>query len=195
SGAGRTGKMWAIQHWDVEPDILLTAKGIGSGMPVGAMVARADLMTWGPGAHGSTYGGNPVALAALMETVRLLEGGLIANAQIRGREIMDGLAPLRDRFPGIVRDVRGKGLMLGVEFDTSEHAEEVQWACFERGLLVLECGKSSVRMSPALTVSADEMDTALRIFGEAVARVAGHGGDVLLDVVEAGALHEVEAAG
>ena len=80
SGAGRTGKMWAIQHWDVEPDILLTAKGIGSGMPVGAMIAKSDVMTWGPGAHGTTYGGNPVALAALLETIKLLEGGLIANA-------------------------------------------------------------------------------------------------------------------
>ena len=85
--------------------------------------------------------------------------------------------------------------MLGVEFDTGEHAEEVQWACFERGLLVLECGKSSVRMSPALTVSAEEMDTALRIFAEAVAQVAAHGSEILADVAEAGALHEVEAAG
>ena len=100
SGAGRTGKMWAIQHWDVEPDILLTAKGIASGMPIGAMIAKADVMSWGPGAHGSTYGGNPVALAALMETVRLLEGGLIANAQIRGREIMDGLRAAPRPVPG-----------------------------------------------------------------------------------------------
>ena len=196
SGAGRTGKMWAIEHWGVKPDILLTAKGIASGMPLGAMIARADLLEkWGPGAHGSTYGGNPVACAAALATIDLLEGGLIANATERGAQAQAGLAPLRDRFPALVRDVRGKGLMLGVEFDTAEHAEEVQWACFERGLLVLECGKSSVRMSPALTVSADEMDTALRIFAEAVAQVAGHGSDVLLEVVEAGALHEVEAAG
>jgi 4-aminobutyrate aminotransferase len=196
SGAGRTGKMWAVDHWGVKPDILLSAKGIASGMPLGAMIARADLLeAWGPGAHGSTYGGNPVACAAALATIDLLEHGLIANAAERGIQAQAGLAPLKDRFPALIRDVRGKGLMLGVEFDTAEHAEEVQWACFERGLLVLECGKSSVRMSPALTVSAAEMDTALRIFAEAVAQVSGHGMDVLLEVVEAGALHEVEAAG
>ncbi len=100
-----------------------------------------------------------------------------------------------DRYPALIGDVRGKGLMIGVEFDTGEHAEEVQWACFERGLLVLECGRLSVRMSPPLTVSEAEMATGLRIFGEAVAAVAGHGPEILAEVVEAGALHEVEAAG
>ncbi|MGZ9277401.1 MAG: aminotransferase class III-fold pyridoxal phosphate-dependent enzyme [Candidatus Limnocylindrales bacterium] len=196
SGAGRTGTMWAIDHWGVKPDILLTAKGIASGMPLGAMVARAPLLeTWGPGAHGSTYGGNPVACAAALATVELLESGLIDNAVVRGAQAQAGLRPLIDRFAGLIRDVRGKGLMLGVEFDTAEHAEEVQWAAFERGLLVLECGKSSVRMSPALTVSEAEMRTALRIFGEAVAQVAGHGPEVLAEVKAAGALHEVEAAG
>ena len=196
SGAGRTGKMWAVEHWGVKPDILLTAKGIASGMPLGAMVARADLLeAWGPGAHGSTYGGNPVACAAALATIDLLEGGLIHNAAERGEQALSGLRPLIDCFDGLVTDVRGKGLMLGVEFDTAEHAEEVQWACFERGLLVLECGKSSVRMSPALTVSAAEMTTALRIFSEAVAHVAGHGAEVLAEVTQAGALHEVEAAG
>jgi 4-aminobutyrate aminotransferase len=196
SGAGRTGKMWAIDHWGVKPDILLTAKGIASGMTLGAMIARADLLeTWGPGAHGSTYGGNPVSCAAALATLDLLEGGLIDNAATRGEQALAGLRPLIDRFDGLVTDVRGKGLMLGVEFDTAEHAEEVQWACFERGLLVLECGKSSVRMSPPLIVSEAEMVTALRIFTEAVAHVAGHGEEVLADVTEAGALHEVEAAG
>jgi 4-aminobutyrate aminotransferase len=174
SGAGRTGKMWAIQHWDVEPDILLTAKGIGSGMPVGAMIAREAVMTWGPGAHGSTYGGNPVSLAALMETIRLLEGGLIANAGIRGREIMDGLRPLVDRFPGIVRDVRGKGLMIGIQFDSSETGDAVQMQAFDRGLLVLEAGDDCVRMSPPLVVSQSEAATAVRIFIEAVAHVVTH---------------------
>jgi 4-aminobutyrate aminotransferase len=196
SGAGRTGAMWAIEHWGVQPDILLTAKGIASGMPISAMVARADLLeAWGAGAHGSTYGGNPVACAAALATIDLLEGGLIANAATRGEQALAGLRPIAERFDGLVRDVRGKGLMLGVEFDTAEHAEEVQWACFERGLLVLECGKSSVRMSPALTVSEAEMATALRIFGEAVARVAGHGDEILAEVEAAEALHEVEAAG
>ena len=124
-------------------------------MPLGAMVARAELLeAWGPGAHGSTYGGNPVACAAALATIELLEGGLVDNAAAP-RRAGAGRARGRcvDRFAGLVRDVRGKGLMLGIEFDTAEHAEEVQWACFERGLLVLECGKSSVRMSPALTVS------------------------------------------
>jgi 4-aminobutyrate aminotransferase len=174
SGAGRTGKMWAIQHWDVEPDILLTAKGIGSGMPVGAMIARAEVMSWGPGAHGSTYGGNPVSLAALMETIRLLEGGLIANAGIRGREIMDGLRPLVDRYPGLVKDVRGKGLMIGIQFDSGVTADAVQMQAFDRGLLVLEAGDDCVRMSPPLVVSQSEAATAVRIFAESVAHVAAN---------------------
>ena len=174
SGAGRTGKMWAIQHWDTEPDILLTAKGIGSGMPVGAMIARDEVMSWGPGAHGSTYGGNPVSLAALMETIRLLEGGLIANAGIRGREIMDGLRPLVEQFPGIVRDVRGKGLMIGIQFDSAETGDAVQMQAFDRGLLVLEAGDDCVRMSPPLVVSQSEAATAVRIFSEAVAHVVSH---------------------
>jgi 4-aminobutyrate aminotransferase and related aminotransferases len=196
SGAGRTGKMWAIEHWGVEPDILLTAKGIASGMPLGGMVARAQLFeAWGAGAHGSTYGGNPVACAAALATIELLEGGLMENATDRGAQAMAELRPLQERYPMLVQDVRGKGLMIGVEFDTGEHAEEVQWACFERGLLVLECGKSSVRMSPALTVTRSEMDTALRIFVEAVETVAGDGAEIIAEVAAAGALHEVEAAG
>src|SRR3954452_1785153 len=189
SGAGRTGKMWAVDHWGVEPDILLTAKGIASGMTLGAMVAKAELLeAWGPGADGSTYGGRPVACAAALATIELLEGGLIDNGAARGEQAMAGLTPLMEQFDGLVLDVRGKGLMLGIEFDTAKHAEQVQWACFERGLLVLECGKTSVRMSPALTVSEDEMVTALRIFGEAVAAVAGNEPRIP-------ALHEVEAAG
>ena len=196
SGAGRTGTMWAVEHWGVRPDILLTAKGIASGMPLSAMIARRDLMeAWGPGAHGSTYGGNPVSCAAALATIDLLEGGLIANAAERGTQAQAGLRPLVGQFDGLVRDVRGIGLMIGVELDTAEHAEEVQWACFERGLLVLECGKSSVRLSPALIISEAQMATALRIFREAVAVVAGQGDEVLAEVVQAGALHEVEAAG
>ncbi len=174
SGAGRTGKMWAVQHWDVEPDILLTAKGIGSGMPVGAMIARAELMTWGPGAHGSTYGGNPVALAATLETIRLLENGLIANAAIRGREIQDALRPLLTRHPALVKDVRGKGLMIGIQFDSGETAEAVQMRAFDQGLLVLEAGDDCVRMSPPLVVSQAEAATAVRIFSESVDHVAAH---------------------
>jgi len=176
SGAGRTGKMWAIEHFGVEPDILLTAKGIASGMPIGAMIAKAEIMSWGPGAHGSTYGGNPVALAAMMETMALLEEGLIENAAERGDQAQQGLRPLLERFPDLVRDVRGKGLMVGIQFDSGETAGAVQMQAFERGLLVLEAGDDCVRMSPPLVVTAAEMATAIRIFSESVAAVAGRPG-------------------
>jgi 4-aminobutyrate aminotransferase len=160
------------------------------------MIARKDLMeAWGPGAHGSTYGGNPVACAAGLVTIDLLEGGLIANAAARGEQAMTGLRPLVDRFDGLVSDVRGLGLMIGVEFDTAEHAEEIQWACFERGLLVLECGASSVRLSPPLTVSEAEMATAIRILTEAVAVVAGDEAATLRAAEDAGAMTGIEAAG
>ena len=176
SGAGRTGKMWAIEHFGVEPDILLTAKGIASGMPIGAMIARAEVMSWGPGAHGSTYGGNPVALAALMETMALLEEGLIENAGARGDQAFRGLRPLLERHPELVRDVRGKGLMIGVQLASGEVADAVQAEAFQRGLLVLEAGDDCVRMSPPLVVTAEEMATAIRIFSESVAAVAGRAG-------------------
>jgi 4-aminobutyrate aminotransferase len=196
SGAGRTGKMWAVEHWDVKPDIVLSAKGIASGMPLAALIARADLLeTWGPGAHGSTYGGNPVACAAALATIELLEHGLVDNAAARGAQALVALRSLRDRYPGLVTDVRGLGLMIGVEFDTGQHAEEVQWAAFERGLLVLECGRTSVRLSPPLTVTEAEMTTGLQILEAAVTAVAGHEAEILAEVTEAGALHEVEAAG
>jgi 4-aminobutyrate aminotransferase len=195
SGAGRTGRMWAVDHEDVKPDILLTAKGIGSGMPIGAMVARAELLeSWSAGHHGSTYGGNPIACAAALATMDLLEGGLVDNAADRGRQALTGLRPLAERYPGLVTEVRGRGLMLGIEFDTAAHAEEVQWVAFQNGLLVLECGRSTVRMCPPLTVSAAEMDTALKIFSEAVASVAGEHGEVLAAASAAGAINEVEAA-
>jgi 4-aminobutyrate aminotransferase len=185
TGAGRTGKMWAIQHFGVEPDIVLTAKGIASGMPIGAMIARAELMSWGPGAHGSTYGGNPVALAALMETIRLLEEGLIANAATRGEEAMRGLRPLLEYYPGLVRDVRGKGLMIGIQFDSGETAEAVQMQAFARGLLVLEAGDDCVRMSPALVASQAEIATGVRIFTASVAHVAAHRAEDVAEVEEA----------
>jgi 4-aminobutyrate aminotransferase len=174
SGAGRTGKMWALEHWGVEPDILLTAKGIASGMPIGAMIAKSSVMDWTAGTHGSTYGGNPVALAAMMATVDLLEDGLIANAAERGDQGLRALRPLVEHFPDLVRDVRGKGLMIGIQFDSGDTAEAVQMQAFDRGLLVLEAGDDCVRMSPPLVVTAEEMATAVRIFTESVAHVAGH---------------------
>ena len=185
SGAGRTGKMWAIEHFGVEPDILLTAKGIASGMPIGAMIARAEVMDWTTGAHGSTYGGNPVALAAMMATIDLLEEGLMVNAAERGEQGLRDLRPLLERFPDLVRDVRGKGLMIGIQFDSGETAEAVQMQAFDRGLLVLEAGDDCVRMSPPLVVTADEMATAIRIFTESVAHVAAN---------RAAAVAEVETA-
>ena len=176
SGAGRTGKMFAVEHWNVEPDILLVAKGIASGMPLGAMVARAEIMeSWGIGAHGSTYGGNPVACAAALATIELLEGGLVANAAERGEQAMAGLRAIQARLPESVLDVRGLGLMIGIEFVDPKFAEDVQWACFQRGLLVLECGKQTVRMCPPLVACASDIETGVRIFGEAVAAVATHG--------------------
>jgi 4-aminobutyrate aminotransferase len=173
SGAGRTGKMWAIQNWNVEPDIVATAKGIASGMPLGAFIARDSLMTkWGPGAHGTTYGGNPLACAAALETVKLLEGGLMANATARGDELLAGLRALQARFPNVIRDVRGIGLMIGIEFDSHERAAAVEWASFQRGLLVLEAGQTVVRVSPPLVLTAPQAATGLRLLGEAVADAA-----------------------
>ena len=189
--------MWAVEHWGVEPDILLTAKGIACGMPLGAMVARPSCSRrWGPGAHGSTYGGNPVACAAALATIELLEGGLVDNAR-EPRRAGAGRACGRsvDRYDGLVRDVRGKGLMLGVEFDTARARRGGPV-----GLLRARPARPRVRqVEPSgcrrpLTVSEAEMATALRIFGEAVAVVAGHGRGPR-GGREAGALHEVEAAG
>ncbi len=186
SGAGRSGKMWAIEHFGVEPDMVLTAKGIASGMPIGAVIAKADVMSWSTGSHGSTYGGNPVALAAMMETISLLEDGLIDNAAERGEQGLRELQPLVELYPNLVRDVRGKGLMIGIQFDSGDTAEAVQMQAFHRGLLVLEAGDDCVRMSPPLVVTAEEMTTAVRIFTQAIAHVAGH---------RAEDIEEVEAAG
>jgi 4-aminobutyrate aminotransferase len=196
SGAGRTGKMWAVEHWGVEPDILLVAKGIASGMPLGALVARAEIMeSWGVGAHGSTYGGNPVACAAALATIELLEGGLVHNAAERGAELLAGLGQVWQRHSGSVLDVRGKGLMVGVEFADPKLAEEVQWACFMRGLLVLECGKQTVRLCPPLIANSEEIRTAVRIFGEAVDAVAAHPSEIASQAEAAGAMHDGEVDG
>jgi 4-aminobutyrate aminotransferase len=194
SGAGRTGRMWAIEHWGVQPDILLAAKGIASGMPLGAMTARAELMTWHAGHHGSTFGGNPVSCAAALETIRLLEEGLMDNAAARGEQALAGLRFLAAEQPELIRDVRGMGLMIGVEFSSAEVAEAVQWAAFRRGLLVLEAGESVVRMSPPLVVTADEVTAGVRLLGEAVAAVATDPRGVLEEARRSGAADEVQSA-
>jgi 4-aminobutyrate aminotransferase len=136
-----------------------------------------------------------VACAAALATIELLEGGLVANAGTRGEQAMAGLREVMGRHPKTVLDVRGKGLMIGVEFADPKLAEEVQWACFQRGLLVLECGKQTVRLCPPLVASASDVDTAVRIFGEAVEAVATHPSEIARQAAAAGALHEGEVAG
>jgi 4-aminobutyrate aminotransferase len=178
SGMGRTGKMFAIEHARVQPDIIAMAKGIASGMPLGVTAARADLMTWPPGAHASTFGGNPVSCAAALETMKLLSERLIANAADVGAHLMAGLKGLVDQHP-LVGDVRGRGLMVGVELvrdrRTKERASEernaVVAAAFRRGLLVLGAGKNAVRFSPPLVLTRDQADVAVRIFDEALSEV------------------------
>ncbi|MEV6522511.1 aminotransferase class III-fold pyridoxal phosphate-dependent enzyme [Longispora sp. NPDC051575] len=174
SGMGRTGRMWAIEHTGVKPDILISAKGIASGLPLGAFMARADLMDrWPAGAHGSTYGGSPVPCAAGLATLRVIaDENLMANATDQGEYLRAGLRDLAAEFPDLLRDVRGLGLMIGVEFPDGRLAGLVQHAAFQRGLLVLEAGENAIRMSPPLTVTRAECATALRLFGEAVAEVA-----------------------
>jgi 4-aminobutyrate aminotransferase len=175
SGMGRTGKWWAIEHFGVEPDILTAAKGIASGMPLGACVARKSVMDWERGAHGNTYGGNPIACAASLATIDLIEKEYLQNAATVGEYTLDALHELQARHPSI-GDVRGKGLMIGVEFvhdrQTREPAkhltERVVDLAFERGLLLLSCGKSVIRIAPPLSISKGEIDESLTIFSEAI---------------------------
>jgi 4-aminobutyrate aminotransferase len=172
SGMGRTGRMWAIEHFSVEPDIVLSGKGIASGMPLGAMIAREDLMRWELGAHGSTYGGNPISCAAALATIDLIEHGLMDNAVEVGGVLLDGLRVIQTRYP-MVRDVRGLALMIGVEFPDHDHMVAVEEAAFRRGLLVLGCGENVIRMAPPLVFRKDQAESALEVFEEAVAEVAG----------------------
>ena len=178
SGMGRTGRMFAIEHSGVQPDIVAIAKGIASGMPLGVALSRAELMTWPPGAHASTFGGNPVACAAALETLRLLKDQLIRNAAVVGNRLKEGLASLAARHP-LIGDVRGRGLMVGVELvrdrTTKERAIEernaVVYAAFRRGLLVLGAGKNTVRFCPPLVLTAAQADTAVRLFDEALGEI------------------------
>ena len=168
SGVGRTGKMWACDHVGVEPDILLTAKGLGSGMPIGALIAKESVTTWESGSHGSTFGGNPVCCAAALATLDLIEGGLMANAAAMGERLQGGVRRLAERH-ACIGDVRGVGLMVGVEFvkdrATREPApdlvERLVQAAFRRGLLLLGAGKSTLRLAPPLVVGPEDVDTAL----------------------------------
>ncbi|HEX4941718.1 MAG TPA: aminotransferase class III-fold pyridoxal phosphate-dependent enzyme, partial [Actinomycetota bacterium] len=169
SGMGRTGKMWAVEHFDVEPDILLAGKGIASGMPLGAMIARDERMTWTAGTHGSTYGGNPVSCAAALATIDVIEREhLLENAAKVGGVLMHGLKDIQTRHDAI-EEIRGLGLMIGVEFADHRTAAAVEHAAFERGLLLLGCGESSIRLSPPLVFREDQARVALELFEEVVA--------------------------
>jgi 4-aminobutyrate aminotransferase len=167
SGMGRTGRWWAIEHTDIEPDIVTTAKGIASGMPLGAFIARESIWTWPPGAHGSTFAGNPVCVAAGLATLDLIDSELMANARAMGERLRAGLERVA-AGSGSVRDIRGQGLMIGVEFGSHDAANAVQQAAFEHGLLTLECGQASLRFSPPLIVDDAAVDTAVAIFAEAL---------------------------
>ena len=178
SGMGRTGKMFAIEHTGVRPDMIAIAKGIASGMPLGIAAARADIVTWPPGAHASTVGGNPVSCAAALATLKLLKETLIANAAEVGGRLMRGLKSLAGRRP-LIGDVRGRGLMIGVELVRDRHTKEraseerdaVVSAAFKRGLLLLGAGRNAIRFSPPLVLTPEQADTAVGIFDEALMEV------------------------
>jgi 4-aminobutyrate aminotransferase len=172
-GMGRSGKTWAVEHEGVEPDILISGKGIASGVPLGAMIARDDLMIWELGAHGSTYGGSPLSCAAALATFDVIEGeGLLANATAVGEVLLAGLRDIASRHP-LIHEVRGKALWIGLRFEDHRTAAEVEIAAFRKGLLVLTCGDDAVRISPALVLRQDQARTALEIFEDVVAEVEG----------------------
>jgi 4-aminobutyrate aminotransferase len=176
SGMGRTGKMFASEHYDLKPDIVTIAKGIGSGLPIGACVARADLMDWKPGAHASTFGGNPVCIAAALKTIELLQNGLVKNSAEVGDYLKAGLEKLKAKHD-CIGDVRGLGMMIGVEFVTdketlkadAELRDRVEIECFNRGLIILGAGANTIRWSPPLILTRENVDVALEIFDEAIA--------------------------
>ena len=182
SGMGRTGKMWAAEHFDAVPDIFAVAKGIASGLPLGATVARADLMTWPPGAHASTFGGNPVACAAALVTIALLEQELVDNAARMGAYLRERMKDWPARFP-TVGEVRGLGLMIGIELvrdqNTKEKAPELRdrvvSMAFERGLLVLGAGDNTIRLSPPLVITRDQCDFAIETLEGCLREAAQHG--------------------
>lgn len=180
SGMGRTGKMFAMEHFGVTPDIIALAKGIASGLPLGAMIARSDIMNWEAGSHASTFGGNPVSCQAALATIQILEEELMTNAEVQGERLMAGLRDLQKSFE-CIGDVRGKGLMVGVELVKDRVSKEraTDWRnsivrqAFTKGLLLLGCGDNSIRFCPPLTVTAEQIDLCVSIFGDTVREVAG----------------------
>jgi len=175
SGMGRTGKLWAMDHAGVTPDILLTAKGIASGMPISAFIAKESVMQWKTGSHGTTYGGNPVCVASALATLDLIEGGLMANAEKMGKYIFSRIGDWPKKFR-IVGDVRGKGLMIGTEIVRDQRTKEkaadlrdkVVENAFRRGLLTLGSGENSIRMSPPLLIDEEQADCAIGIMEESI---------------------------
>jgi 4-aminobutyrate aminotransferase len=175
SGAGRTGKWWAIEHSGVEPDIVCMAKGIASGMPLGICMSRAEIMDWVPGSHASTFGGNPISIAAALATIDILEREGIANAARVGAKMLERLDGWKKSHP-LVGDVRGRGLMIGVELVKDKSTREpvnalrnrVETLAFERGLMILGCGETSIRLCPPLIVSEQEATVALDILEDAL---------------------------
>ena len=178
SGMGRTGKWWAVDHAGVEPDIICSAKGIASGMPLGAVIARSSVMNWTPGAHASTFGGNPVCIAAALATLRLLEEKYIANAALMGEYLLRRMSSWKERFR-YVGDVRGRGLMIGIEVvrdqKTREKAPELRnrivHSAFEKGLLILGSGDTTLRISPPLIIDEEQADFAVRTLEECLREV------------------------
>jgi 4-aminobutyrate aminotransferase len=180
SGIGRTGKMFASQHWGVSPDIMTLAKGLGSGLPIGMVVAKRSIMSqWKRGAHGNTYGGNPLCCAAALATLELVSGGLMENAARMGEHFMGRLRELQSRH-AVIGEVRGKGLMIGMELVSDpvtrrparELCDQFINRAYENGLLLLSCGQSTVRFMPPLVVSAAEIDEAVAILDATLSEVA-----------------------
>jgi len=180
TGMGRTGKMYAIDHFDVVPDLLTTAKGLASGMPLSALVAQEGIMDWNRGAHGSTYGGNPICCAAALASIALVEGGLMENAASRGSQLRKGLETLQQEFE-CIGDVRGLGLMQAAELVSDRHGktpdkqlrDQLLLRCFENGLLLLSCGESTIRFCPPLITTADQVDMGIEIFAEVLKELRG----------------------
>ncbi len=180
SGMGRTGTMLASEQFNVAPHVIALAKGIASGLPLGAMIAPTEIMDWEAGSHASTFGGNPISCRASLATIELLEKALMANARIQGKRLMEGLKTLQASLE-CIGDVRGKGLMVGVEFvkdrQTKERAgdlrNEIIRKCFHKGLLLLGCGENSLRFCPALTITGREIDVGLSILEEVIREAAG----------------------
>ena len=178
SGMGRTGKMFACEHFDLDVDIVTVAKGIASGLPLGVTAARADVMTWPPGAHASTFGGNPVSASAALATIKLLKDGLVKNAEVVGEYLMGRLKELQQKH-AIIGDVRGRGLMIGVELvrdrTTKERAIEernqVVHEMFKRGVLILGAGRNAIRFAPPLVLNKDQADTIAKLFDESLSAI------------------------